>query len=168
MRGFVRTSAIIAALALSALVVTGCESNELYISTRIGVRLGPNGGVELVSYACGKAVPSQLEVRQFKPPNAKVWSATTSNDLNGLVVVPADGLAINGWTVDGSIESSSQLKLEAAVNLGPDVGWQAMPFVPADLSSDELTVSTGSYGGKDQVGEEEFIRVNQDWCAKGR
>ena len=68
----------------------------------------------------------------------------------------------------GSVEAQSVQEFALRVYLGSEVGWQAIYFVPKDLDHEQLTVGTASFGGKDRVSQSEFVRVNQEWCAKGR
>jgi hypothetical protein len=152
---------------LTGPLLAGCEGNQVYSSARIGVRMGADGGVEIVSYACGRAVPGKVEVTDRKGLK-RLWSATSVSALDGLVVVPADGGPALGWVIEGSVDAGSTQQLDARVYLGDKVGWQSTYFVPDDLARDQLVVASWSFAGKDRVSENEFVAVNQEWCARGR
>ncbi len=159
--------AAILALTLVSPLLAGCEGNRVYSSARIGVRLSDDGGVEVVSYACGKAAPSKMEITD-QDGLKQLWSATSSSAFDGLVVVRADGGTAQGWATVGSVDVRSAQQLDARVYLGDQVGWQSTYFVPKNLARDELVVASYSFAGKDHVNQNEFVNVNQEWCAKGR
>ena len=102
--------AAILALTLVSPLLAGCEGNRVYSSARIGVRLSDDGGVEVVSDACGKAAPSKMEITD-QDGLKQLWSATSSSAFDGLVVVRADGGTAQGWATVGSVD----VKIGAAV-----------------------------------------------------
>lgn len=162
-----RASAAGAALALGVASLSACESNQTYGAARVGIRLDANDQVEILTYACGNALPSTIKVSPVDEESS-LWRATSTQAHDGLVVVPADGRTIEGWAVAGSADPHSPQPRVAWVYLGPGIGWQTHAFTATQLSHDRIAVGPESYAGSDAVTEAEFIRVNQDWCSRGR
>jgi hypothetical protein len=83
------------------------------------------------------------------------------------VAVSASGHEVPGWTVEGSIQSSSSQPVSLFLSIQGE-GDQTLSVTPTDLSTVSIEVDPSSFGGKDRVSEAEFVQVSEKWCTSRR
>lgn len=161
-----RRATWIAPLLVVMLLAAGCESGYLtYENTRIGVRLGHDGGLEVLSFGCVNAPVTRVWVSR-KDVDEEVWSATALEPMTGLVVLPADGSMMRGWEVVGGVEMQEKDVFGVHASLDGDDSQHYNGFQSHDLDNDTIFVQAQAFEGGRHVSLSEFVARNEDLCVR--
>lgn len=149
------------------------RENQPYLTARIGASLDSLGHVIVVAYSCGSSGTRLLEARtgQAIEDLRVVWSAAATPPNSGLVMVVAAGgeLPQPGWRTTGEVASRDGGVVYLHTYFGARrTDFRRLSVTPTELSTEHVTVDPSSYSGADSVSVEQFVRMNEGWCQRGR
>jgi hypothetical protein len=158
----------VASLFVTVLLVASCESGYLtYENTRIGLRLGADEQLEVLSFGCVSNPASRVWVDEVAvdPGSREVWSATSRVGATGLVVIAADGSATPEWEIDGRVDlHDDDDRYAAHASLDNEDAQHVNGFRLDELRADSVYVMSQAFEGGRHISEDEFVAKNQEWC----